>query len=294
MPEVSLPTLSPESGLSSYLQKIKEFPLLSAEREFELARRMRDYGDVSAAHELVTSHLRLVARISKGYKGYGLPLSELISQGNVGLMLAVKRFDPEKGFRLSTYAMWWIRASIQEYILHSWSIVKLGTTAAQKKLFFNLRKVKQRLEVFEEGDMPPETVSQIARDLNVPEQDVTNMNRRIFGQDNSLNVPVQDGSTSEWQDLLVDDVDNQETIYGDREEFSSRRGTLDRALDTLSDRERHIFSERRLMESPMTLKDLSSIYGVSRERVRQIEARAFEKVQKAMLEFEEEKRTINL
>ena len=289
MAQTNLPALTPESSLSGYLREIRTFPMLEADREIELAKRMRDAGDINAAHELVTSHLRLVARIAMGYKGYGLPLAELISQGNVGLMQAVKRFDPDRGFRLSTYAMWWIRASIQEYILHSWSLVKLGTTAAQKKLFFNLRKLKRRLQVFEEGDLSPETVREIARDLDVPEQDVTSMNRRLTGTDHSLNAPLQAGGDGQWQDFLVDESENQEAVLGEREELETRRDLLSGALETLGSRERRILVERRLTEDPKTLEDLSKEYGISRERVRQIEVRAFEKLQKAVLNAQAER-----
>ena len=282
MAQLSLPALSPDSSLSGYLREIRKFPMLEADHEYRLAKRWREDGDVDAAHELVTSHLRLVAKIAMGYRGYGLPLAELISEGNVGLMQAVKRFDPEKGFRLATYAMWWIRAAIQEYILHSWSLVKMGTTAAQKKLFFNLRKLKGQLQAIDEGDLPPETVSEIAKRLDVPEQDVISMNRRLASPDHSLNAPLQQDGDGEWQDWLVDESDNQEETLGDRQELESRRALLSKAMETLNERERHILVERRLSESPKTLEDLSQEYGISRERVRQIEVRAFEKLQKAI------------
>ncbi len=282
MAYANLPALTPDSSLSSYLREIRKFPMLEADQEFELAKRWRDGGDVDAAHQLVTSHLRLVAKIAIGYRGYGLPLAELISEGNVGLMQAVKRFDPDRGFRLATYAMWWIRAAIQEYILHSWSLVKIGTTAAQKKLFFNLRKLKRQLQAIEDGDLPQETVTEIASRLDVPEQDVVSMNRRLAGGDQSLNAPLQPGGDGEWMDWLVDDQQNQEEFLGESEELESRRELLSEAMEDLNARERHILVERRLSDDPKTLEDLSKEYGISRERVRQIEVRAFEKVQKAV------------
>ena len=282
MARANLPALTPESSLSGYLREIRKFPMLEADHEFELAKRWRDAGDVDAAHQLVTSHLRLVAKIAMGYRGYGLPLAELISEGNVGLMQAVKRFDPDRGFRLATYAMWWIRAAIQEYILHSWSLVKIGTTAAQKKLFFNLRKLKRQLQAIDDGDMPPETVQEIASRLDVTEQDVISMNRRLSSPDHSLNAPLQPGGDGEWMDFLVDDQKNQEETLGESEELETRRELLADAMEILNARERHILVERRLSEDPKTLEDLSREYGISRERVRQIEARAFEKIQKAM------------
>ena len=247
-----------------------------------LAQRWRGHGDVEAAHRLVTSHLRLVAKIAMGYRGYGLPLNELISEGNVGMMQAVKRFDPERGFRLATYAMWWIRAAIQEYILHSWSLVKMGTTAAQKKLFFNLRKLKGQLQAVEDGDLSPENLKKIATELDVPEADVVNMNRRLASPDHSLNAPLRQDGEGEWQDWLVDDVDNQEIQLADREELGKRRKLLTDAMEGLNERERHILVERRLRDNPTTLEDLSQHYNISRERVRQIEVRAFEKVQSAV------------
>ena len=274
--------IAPEGNLSRYLQEIRKFPMLSAEEELELSRRWRDHQDMEAAHKLVTSHLRLVAKIAMGYRGYGLPVGELISEGNVGMMQAVKRFDPDRGFRLATYAMWWIRAAIQEYILHSWSLVKMGTTAAQKKLFFNLRRLKGQMQAIDDGDLQPEQVAKIAHALAVPEQDVINMNRRLTAPDHSLNAPVRADSEGEWQDWLVDDSDSQETEIAERQEMTGRRALLAGALSSLNERERHILIERRLKDEPTTLEDLSQQYGISRERVRQIEVRAFEKLQKAM------------
>ena len=274
--------LSPEANLSRYLQDIRKFPMLEADEEYTLAKRWREHEDGDAAHQMVTSHLRLVAKIAMGYRGYGLPLADLIAEGNVGMMQAVKRFDPERGFRLATYAMWWIRASIQEYILHSWSLVKIGTTAAQKKLFFNLRKMKAQLKSLDEGDLHPDTVKKIAGRLDVPEHEVVNMNRRLSGQDNSLNAPVRADAEGEWQDWLVDESPDQETTYGNAEELDMRRGLLTDAMQELNERERHILEKRRLEESPMTLEELSKVYGISRERVRQIEVRAFEKLQISM------------
>ena len=277
-----LPVISGESGLSRYLREIRRFPILTKEEEFQLAKNWSDHGDVEAAHKLVTSHLRLVAKIAMGYRGYGLPVSELISEGNVGMMQAVKRFDPERGFRLATYAMWWIRASIQEYILHSWSLVKMGTTAAQKKLFFNLRKLKGQLQAIDDGDLSPENVKKISENLNVPEAEVVSMNRRLSGPDNSLNAPLKVEGDGEWQDWLVDESANQEEVLGEQEELDGRRKLLEQSLANLNERERHIFVERRLTENPKTLEELSEVYNISRERVRQIEVRTFEKVQKAM------------
>jgi RNA polymerase sigma-32 factor len=278
----ALPTLTAETGLSRYLEEIRRFPMLEPQEEYMLAKSWRERGDRDAAHRLVTSHLRLVAKIAMGYRGYGLPISEVISEGNVGLMQAVKRFEPEKGFRLATYAMWWIKAAIQEYILRSWSLVKMGTTANQKKLFFNLRKAKSRISALEEGDMRPDQVATIARRLGVGEQDVVDMNRRLGG-DVSLNAPIRnDGDTGEWQDWLVDDRDNQETTLTESEELGNRRRALSDALSVLNDRERRIFQARRLVDEPITLEELADEFGVSRERVRQIEVRAFEKVQKAV------------
>ncbi len=274
--------LAPEGNLSRYLQDIRKFPMLASDEEYGLAKRYRDDGDWNAAHRLVTSHLRLVAKIAMGYRGYGLPMGELISEGNVGMMQAVRRFDPDRGFRLATYAMWWIRAAIQEYILHSWSLVKMGTTAAQKKLFFNLRKLKGQMQAIEEGDLSPENVRRIAEELEVAEADVISMNRRLASPDHSLNAPVRIDGEGEWQDWLVDEHDDQETELGEREELGKRRILLGHALKGLNQRERHILTERRLRDNPVTLEDLSQQYGISRERVRQIEVRAFEKLQKSM------------
>ncbi len=282
MATTTIPALTNEGSLARYLQEIRKFPLLEPEEEYMLAKRWREHEDSDAAHKLVTSHLRLVAKIAMGYRGYGLPLSELISEGNVGMMQAVKRFDPDRGFRLATYAMWWIRASIQEYILHSWSLVKMGTTAAQKKLFFNLRKVKNQMQAMEEGDLSPEHVKKIAHDLSVPEADVINMNRRLASQDHSLNAPLRVEGEGEWQDWLVDETESQEIKLAEAQELERRQNLLQRALKSLNPRERDILVERRLRDEPTTLEDLSQKYSVSRERVRQIEVRAFEKLQKAM------------
>ena len=271
-----------EGGLSRYLAEIRKFPLLDPQEEYMLAKRWREHEDTEAAHKLVTSHLRLVAKIAMGYRGYGLPINEVIAEGNIGLMQAVKRFEPERGFRLATYAMWWIRASIQEYILRSWSLVKLGTTAAQKKLFFNLRRVKGQIEALEEGDMRPEQVSDIAKRLGVPEQEVVNMNRRLASPDSSLNTPLGTESESEWQDWLADESLDQETQLAESEELEERRTLLSTALEELTPRERDILEARRLRDEPMTLEDLSVKYDISRERVRQIEVRAFEKLQEKM------------
>jgi len=280
---MSLP--SAEGGLNRYLAEIRRFPMLEPQEEYMLAKRWREHEDPEAAHKLVTSHLRLVAKIAMGYRGYGLPIAEVISEGNVGLMQAVKRFEPDKGFRLATYAMWWIKASIQEYILRSWSLVKMGTTAAQKKLFFNLRKAKSQISALEEGDLNPEQVQQIATKLGVTEQDVIDMNRRLGG-DASLNAPLRGDveGGGEWQDWLADDSDSQETLIAEHEEMDNRRNALSGALSVLNERERRIFEARRLSEDPMTLEDLAAEFGVSRERVRQIEVRAFEKVQKAVID----------
>jgi RNA polymerase sigma-32 factor len=277
-----LPVSVSEGNLSRYLQDIRKFPMLELNEEYMLAKAWREAGDIEAAHRLVTSHLRLVAKIAMGYRGYGLPVSELISEGNVGMMQAVKRFDPERGFRLATYAMWWIRAAIQEYILHSWSLVKMGTTAAQKKLFFNLRKLKGQMQAIEEGDLAPEQVTKIADTLNVPEADVVSMNRRLAAPDHSLNAPLRIDGDGEWQDWLVDETDTQENALADSEELDKRRELLAVAMEALNERERHILEERRLKENPTTLEELSQEYGISRERVRQIEVRAFEKLQKAI------------
>ncbi len=278
----SVPSLNPDSNLSRYLQEIRKFPVLEPEEEYMLAKRWKEHEDSDAAAQMVTSHLRLVAKIAMGYRGYGLPLGEIISEGNVGLMQAVKRFEPEKGFRLATYAMWWIKASIQEYILRSWSLVKIGTTAAQKKLFFNLRRMKGEIKALEEGDLTPEHVETIATKLDVSEEDVVSMNRRMSGPDSSLNAPLRIDADGEWQDWLVDESENQETILADQEEMAERREMLANAMRFLNDRERRILVARRLQEEPVTLEDLSQKYGISRERVRQIEVRAFEKLQKAM------------
>jgi RNA polymerase sigma-32 factor len=278
----SLPSVAASGGLSRYLEEIRRFPMLEPQEEYMLAKRWQEHEDTEAAQKLVTSHLRLVARIAMGYRGYGLPIGEVVSEGNVGLMQAVKRFDPEKGFRLATYAMWWIRAAIQEYILRSWSLVKMGTTAAQKKLFFNLRKLKGQLQAFEDGDLRPDQVTTIATKLGVPEEDVISMNRRLAG-DSSLNSPLRaDADGGEWQDWLVDEGTDQESVLVDKEEMNSRRHYLSDAIDTLTAREKRIFEARRLAEDPLTLEELSSEFGVSRERIRQIEVRAFEKVQKAV------------
>jgi RNA polymerase sigma-32 factor len=278
----ALPILTAESGLTRYLEEIRRFPMLEPQDEFMLAKRWREHGDRDAAHKLVTSHLRLVAKIAMGYRGYGLPISEVISEGNVGLMQAVKRFEPDKGFRLATYAMWWIKAAIQEYILRSWSLVKMGTTANQKKLFFNLRKAKSKISALEEGDLRPDQVKLIAKRLGVTEQDVVDMNRRLGG-DVSLNAPIRDdGDSGEWQDWLVDEVSDQETRLAEDEESDNRKKALGDALSVLNERERRIFEARRLADDPVTLEDLAAEFGVSRERVRQIEVRAFEKVQRAV------------
>ena len=282
-----LPTIALEgSGLARYLDEIRKFPMLPVEEEYMLARRWRDDEDSEAAHKLVTSHLRLVAKIAMGYRGYGLPMSEIISEGNVGLMQAVKRFDPERGFRLATYAMWWIKAAIQEYILHSWSLVKMGTTAAQKKLFFNLRRLKSQMQAMEEGDLHPDTVRAIADTLAVTEQDVIDMNRRLDGPDHSLNAPLRIEGDSEWQDWLEDARETQDFTVADADERSHRESLLQEAMGVLNEREQYILTERRLKDDPTTLEQLSEKYGVSRERVRQIEVRAFEKLQKAILELE--------
>ena len=278
----SLPSVAASGGLARYLEEIRRFPMLEPQQEYMLAKRWQEHEDAAAAQKLVTSHLRLVARIAMGYRGYGLPIGEVISEGNVGLMQAVKRFDPDKGFRLATYAMWWIRAAIQEYILRSWSLVKMGTTASQKKLFFNLRKAKSQLQALEEGDLRPDQVKQIATNLGVPEEDVVSMNRRLGG-DASLNAPLRaDSESGEWQDWLVDESPDQETTLVESEEMDRRREYLGAAMEGLNERERRIFTARRLTDEPMTLEELSAEFNVSRERIRQIEVRAFEKVQKAV------------
>ena len=285
MSVASLPALSAtEGGLARYLAEIRRFPMLEPEEEYMLAKAWRDHGDVEAAHKLVTSHLRLVAKIAMGYRGYGLPIGELISEGNVGMMQAVKRFDPDKGFRLSTYAMWWIRASIQEYILRSWSLVKIGTTAAQKKLFFNLRRLRGQMKAIEGGQLTPEQVEKIANQLDVSKEEVITMDRRLAAPDHSLNAPLRDDGDgdAQWQDWLVDETPNQEPRLAEGDEFDSRRALLTQAMEQLNERERDILAQRRLTEEPTTLEDLSARYGISRERVRQIEVRAFEKLQKAV------------
>ena len=279
---VPIPATVEGSGVSRYLREIRQFPLLAPEEEFMLAKRWREHDDSEAAHRLVTSHLRLVAKIAMGYRGYGLPVSELISEGNIGLMQAVKRFDPDRGFRLATYAMWWIRASIQEYVLHSWSLVKMGTTAAQKKLFFNLRKLKGEIEAIDDGDLTPEQVEHIATTLNVPAADVISMNRRMLGPDQSLNAPVREEGGGEWMDWLEDPGESHETDILEANELDHRRQLFRDSLVVLTDREQRILAERRLKEEPSTLQELSQVYGVSRERIRQIEERAFKKLQKAM------------
>src|ERR1700722_15048578 len=282
MPSLSVPSLSGEGSLTRYLQEIRKFPMLEPEEEYMLAKRWKEHEDSEAAHRLVTSHLRLVAKIAMGYRGYGLPPSELISEGNVGMMQAVKRFDADRGFRLATYAMWWIRAAIQEYILHSWSLVKMGTTAAQKKRFFNLRQLKGQLQAVEDGDLSPENLKKIAAELDVPEADVISMNRRLASPHHSLNAPLRSDSEGEWQDWLVDETDSQEVKLGERQELGLRRDLLEKALTPPNERDRPILGERRLKDNPTTLEDLSQQYGISRERVRQIEVRAFEKLQRAM------------
>lgn len=286
----TLPTIaSGEAGLSRYLDEIRKFPMLEPQQEYMLAKRFHEHEDRGAAHQLVTSHLRLVAKIAMGYRGYGLPIGEVISEGNVGLMQAVKKFDPERGFRLATYAMWWIKASIQEYILRSWSLVKMGTTANQKRLFFNLRRLKGRIQAIDDGDLKPDQVREIAQKLGVSEEEVVSMNQRLSG-DASLNAPIRasDGDSGQWQDWLADDSDSQEDILIEQDELESRRAMLTRAMSVLNDREKRIFEARRLSENPLTLEELSSEFDVSRERVRQIEVRAFEKVQEAVRKFAEE------
>ncbi len=275
-------TMSPEQGMSRYLSEIRKFPMLEKQEEFMLAKRWQEHEDPDAAEKMVTSHLRLVAKIAMGYRGYGLPMAEVISEGNVGLMQAVKKFDPDKGFRLATYAMWWIRAAIQEYILRSWSLVKLGTTASQKKLFFNLRRIKGEIAALDEGDLKPAQVKEIAERLNVSEKDVISMNGRMSGSDASLNVPMGKDGDMEWQDWLADDDQGQARDYADRQEFDARMDLLTQAMEDLNEREKHILSERRLSDEPKTLEELSQVYNVSRERIRQVEVRAFEKLQKAM------------
>jgi len=289
----TIPALGGEQSLNRYLSEIKKFPLLQPEQEYMLAKRFQEHGDTDAAAQLVTSHLRLVAKIAMGYRGYGLPTSELISEGNIGLMQGVKKFEPDRGFRLATYAMWWIRASIQEYILRSWSLVKMGTTAAQKKLFFNLRRMKSKLDAFEDGDLKPADVTKIATDLGVSEGDVVSMNRRMaMGGDTSLNVSMREDGEGQWQDWLQDDGPLQDQVVAERQEADVRHDMLVSAMDDLNDREKHILTERRLTDDPKTLEELSQVYGVSRERVRQIEVRAFEKLQKGMMRLAGEKRLL--
>ncbi|MHA6722902.1 RNA polymerase sigma factor RpoH [Sphingomonas sp. RS2018] len=289
----TIPALGGEQSLNRYLAEIKKFPILAPEQEYMLAKRFQEHGDPEAAAQLVTSHLRLVAKIAMGYRGYGLPVSELISEGNIGLMQGVKKFEPDRGFRLATYAMWWIRASIQEFILRSWSLVKMGTTAAQKKLFFNLRRMKSKLDAFEDGDLTPEHLTKIATDLGVTEAEVTSMNRRMaMGGDTSLNVPMREDGEGQWQDWLADDSPLQDTIVADEQEKTVRHDMLVEAMDDLNDREKFILTERRLTDEPKTLEELSQVYGVSRERVRQIEVRAFEKLQKAMMRLAGGKRLL--
>jgi RNA polymerase sigma-32 factor len=289
----TIPALGGEASLNRYLAEIRKFPLLTPEEEYMLAKRFQEHQDPEAAAKLVTSHLRLVAKIAMGYRGYGLPTSELISEGNIGLMQGVKKFEPDRGFRLATYAMWWIRASIQEYILRSWSLVKMGTTAAQKKLFFNLRRMKSKLDAFEDGDLRPEDLHKIATDLGVSEDDVISMNRRMaMGGDTSLNVPMREDGEGQWQDWLVDEDPLQDERIADAEERDVRHNMLQEAMNALNDREKHILAERRLAEDPKTLEELSQVYGVSRERVRQIEVRAFDKLQKAMMRIAGEKRLL--
>ncbi len=287
-----LPSLQGEGGLSRYLSEIRKFPLLAPEEEYMLAKRWKEHEDPGSARKLITSHLRLVAKIAMGYRGYGLPVSEIVAEGNVGLMQAVKRFEPDKGFRLATYAMWWIRAAIQEYILRSWSLVKLGTTANQKKLFFNLRKAKNKINAIEDGDLTPEHVAELSDKLGVSPKEVTDMNRRLSGPDSSLNAPLRSDSESEWQDWLADETLDQETRMADSEELGDRHALLTNALDELTERERDIIQARRLQDEPATLEELSQKYAISRERVRQIEVRAFEKLQKQMKNAQSDRRPI--
>jgi len=289
----TVPALGGEASLNRYLSEIKKFPILAPEQEYMLAKRFQEHQDPEAAAQLVTSHLRLVAKIAMGYRGYGLPVSELISEGNIGLMQGVKKFEPDRGFRLATYAMWWIRASIQEFILRSWSLVKMGTTAAQKKLFFNLRRMKAKLDAFEDGDLTPEHLTKIATDLGVTEDEVTSMNRRMaMGGDTSLNVPMREDGEAQWQDWLQDDAPLQDTVVAEAQEADVRHEMLTDAMDDLNEREKHILTERRLTDDPKTLEELSQVYGVSRERVRQIEVRAFEKLQKAMMRLAGDKKLL--
>tara|TARA_A100001011_G_C14282981_1_gene832357 strand:- start:411 stop:1310 length:900 start_codon:yes stop_codon:yes gene_type:complete len=279
----NLPSLTSEGGLSVYLAQIKKFPILDAEEEYMLAKNWRERGNLKSAHKLVTSHLRLVAKIAMGYRGYGLPVNELISEGNIGLMQAVKKFDPEKGFRLATYAMWWIKAAIQEYVLRSWSLVKMGTTSAQKKLFFNLNKIKKQIAPHEEGDLKKEQVDQISKKLGVKAEEVVNMNRRMMGQEKSLNAPIKDGEKGEWQDWIASDDLDQELFVSQKQEMDEKKSLLHQSIKILNDREREILKERKLSNNPKTLEELSLKYKISRERIRQIETKSFEKLQKAML-----------
>ena len=279
----NLPILSNEGGLSAYLEQIKKFPMLDAEEEYMLAKNWKERGNLKAAHKLVTSHLRLVAKIAMGYRGYGLPVNELISEGNIGLMQAVKKFDPDKGFRLATYAMWWIKAAIQEYVLRSWSLVKMGTTTAQKKLFFNLKKIKKQIAPYQEGDLKDSQVKEISKRLDVDSEEVINMNRRMMGQEKSLNSPIKSGETDEWQDWLVDENLDQELLLSQQQEYEDRKELLNSAMSILNEREAEIIKARRLSESPKTLENLSAKFKISRERVRQIETKAFEKLQKSMI-----------
>ncbi len=279
----NLPSLTSEGGLSVYLAQIKKFPILDAEEEYMLAKNWKERGNLKSAHKLVTSHLRLVAKIAMGYRGYGLPVNELISEGNIGLMQAVKKFDPEKGFRLATYAMWWIKAAIQEYVLRSWSLVKMGTTSAQKKLFFNLKKMKKQIAPYEEGDLKKEQVDQISKKLGVKTEEVVNMNRRMMGQEKSLNDPIKDGEKGEWQDWIVSDDLDQELFVSQKQEMDEKKSLLQQSIKILNNREREILEERKLSSEPKTLEELSKKYKISRERIRQIETKAFEKLQKAML-----------
>ena len=289
----NLPTPS-VGGLSIYLAQIKKFPMLDAEEEYMLAKNWRENGNLKSAHKLVTSHLRLVAKIAMGYRGYGLPVNELISEGNLGLMQAVKKFDPEKGFRLATYAMWWIKAAIQEYVLRSWSLVKMGTTTAQKKLFFNLKKIKNQIAVGQEGDLRDEQVKEISKRLDVESHEVVNMNRRMMGQEKSLNDPIKSGETDEWQDWLVDDSLDQELIISQKQEYDDKKELLNSAMNILNEREKEIITARRLSEEPQTLEDLSKKYKISRERIRQIETKAFEKLQKTMINASKTKNLLPL
>ena len=285
----NLPILSNEGGLSAYLEQIKKFPMLDAEEEYMLAKNWKTTGNIKAAEKLVTSHLRLVAKIAMGYKGYGLPVNEMISEGNIGLMQAVKKFEPEKGFRLATYAMWWIKASIQEYVLRSWSLVKMGTTTAQKKLFFNLKKLKNQIAPGQEGDLKDEQVKEISKRLDVDSNEVINMNRRMMGQEKSLNDPIKSGESDEWQDWLVDDSLDQELIISQKQEYDDKKELLKNAMNVLNEREKEIINARRLVETPLTLEELSKKYKISRERIRQIETKAFEKLQKSMINASQSK-----